>query len=138
MDCILNRFGGGLRSVTVDCLRLHDSSFVTNFLGEQIQELNLFKGSCLSHEVLASIGRTCPNLRVLVLELAGGDSPEMFKRNLTHMLNSCSCLESLCIKIRGTELDANGFQSMELTQPDSASLSVQGLLVSLCRVYRLS
>ncbi|KAL7217339.1 hypothetical protein ACSBR1_029104 [Camellia fascicularis] len=94
LDCILNRFGGGLRSVTVDCLRLHDSSFVTNFLGEQIQELNLFKGSFLSHQVLASIGRTCPNLRVLVLELAGGDSPEMFKRNLTHMLNSCSCLEN--------------------------------------------
>ncbi|CAL5402565.1 unnamed protein product [Camellia sinensis] len=94
LDCILNRFGGGLRSLTVDCLRLHDSSFVTNLLGEQIQELNLFKGSFLSHEVLASIGRTCPNLRVLVLELAGGDSPEMFKRNLTHMLNSCSWLEN--------------------------------------------
>ncbi|CAL5377932.1 unnamed protein product [Camellia sinensis] len=116
--------------VTVDCLRLHDSSFVTNFLGEQIQELNLFKGSCLSHEVLASIRRTCPNLRVLVLELAGGDSPEMFKRNLTHMLNSCSCLEALCIKIRGTELDANGFQSMELSLPKTVKvLKLQPLLI---------
>ncbi|GMP64834.1 hypothetical protein CsSME_00025916 [Camellia sinensis var. sinensis] len=130
LDCILNRFGGGLRSLTVDCLRLHDSSFVTNLLGEQIQELNLFKGSFLSHEVLASIGRTCPNLRVLVLELAGGDSPEMFKRNLTHMLNSCSWLESLCIKIRGTELDANGFQSMKLSLPKTVKvLKLQPLLI---------
>ncbi|XP_057464603.1 F-box protein At-B [Actinidia eriantha] len=120
----------GLKSLTLDCLRLGDSS-VCSFLGDHIQELNLLKGLSLSYHVLASIGRRCPNLRVLGLELIGRNSPKMFKRNLLVMLKSLSYLESLCIKVRGTELDdAYGFQSIELSLPKTIKiLKLQPLLV---------
>ncbi|KAA8527140.1 hypothetical protein F0562_008631 [Nyssa sinensis] len=120
LNHILYRFRG-LKSITLDCLHLDDFS-VTSFLGAHIQELNLLKGSSLSYQLLASIGQRCPNLRVLVLELAGHDSPDIFKMNLAQLLKGCLYLESLCIKIRGTELDANGFQSIELFLPRNVKL----------------
>ncbi|KAL6975106.1 Dynein regulatory complex subunit 6 [Sarracenia purpurea var. burkii] len=61
LNRVVYRFRG-LKSVTLDCLRLDDSS-ISNLLGEHIQELNLLKGALLSYRVLASIGRRCPNLR---------------------------------------------------------------------------
>ncbi|CAA2993836.1 Hypothetical predicted protein [Olea europaea subsp. europaea] len=61
-----------LKRVAIDCLRLHESS-VTIILGPHIQKLNL--------------------LRILVLELEGETSPEIFKKNLVEMLKSILCLE---------------------------------------------
>ncbi|KAE9456660.1 hypothetical protein C3L33_11468, partial [Rhododendron williamsianum] len=128
LEHILHRCSA-LKRVTVDCLRLGDSS-VRSFLGEQIEELNLLKGSSLSYQVLFSIGRKCPNLRVLVVELAGWDVPKIFTRCFMHMLNRCSYLESLCIKIRGSELDASGFRSSVLSVPNTVKvLKLQPLLI---------
>ncbi|KAF7146128.1 hypothetical protein RHSIM_Rhsim04G0006800 [Rhododendron simsii] len=128
LEHILHRCSA-LKRVTVDCLRLGDSS-VCSFLGEQIEELNLLKGSSLSYQVLFSIGRKCPNLRVLVVELAGWDVPKIFTRCFMHLLNRCSYLESLCIKIRGSELDASGFLSSVLSVPNTVKvLKLQPLLI---------
>lgn len=120
LNQILHRFREP-KSITVDCLRLNNYS-VTNFLGQNVQELKLLKGSSLSSQILASIGQACPNLRVLVLELAGNNSPEKFNSELVQLLEGCLYLESLCIKIRGTELDANGFCSIELFLPKSVKV----------------
>lgn len=52
----------GMSSLTINCLRLHDSSLV-DFLGPHLLELNLFCCSLLSYQFLAVIGKLCPNLR---------------------------------------------------------------------------
>ncbi|KAK2971958.1 hypothetical protein RJ640_004978 [Escallonia rubra] len=106
--CIMLGFSG-LSALTVDCLRLVDSS-VNNLLGSHLRELNLLKCCSLSYHVLASVGQNCPNLRVLVLELVGRNSPALFQGKLVELLEGCLYLESLSIKIRGTEHDLNFFQ----------------------------
>ncbi|XP_042513762.1 F-box protein At-B-like [Macadamia integrifolia] len=55
--------------------------------------------------------------RVLVLEIGGQSLPQVFKENLSQMLKGCAKLETLNLKIRGTELDADGFESIELVLP---------------------
>ncbi|KAL0310887.1 UNVERIFIED_CONTAM: F-box protein At-B [Sesamum angustifolium] len=85
----------GAKTVTIDCLHLDDCS-VVSVLGPHIQELNLLKCASLSYDVLASIGEKCPNLRILVLELAGESSPEIFRRNLIKMLKKFLYLEVKC------------------------------------------
>ncbi|XAR67298.1 hypothetical protein NMG60_11002002 [Bertholletia excelsa] len=104
--------------VTLDCLRLDDSS-VSNLLGEHIQELTLLKGSSLSYQVLASIAQKCPNLRVLELELVGCGRLEIEKSYsmFMYMLHCCSYLESLSVKIRETEATSNFLQSLRLFLP---------------------
>lgn len=111
----------GLKSLTLNCLRL-DNSSVGIFLGSHLQELIMLSCSLLSYQLLSSIGETCPNLRVLMLELAEQDSPEVFKSNLAQMLSGCLYLESLSIKIRGIDVDANAFQSIELFLPKSVKI----------------
>ncbi|KAL8505368.1 hypothetical protein ACS0TY_016560 [Phlomoides rotata] len=106
----------GLRSVTIDCLLLDDFSIIS-ILGPHIQELNLLKCASLSYYVLPSIGEKCPNLRMLVLELSGKSSPEIFKRNLIEMLKNLLYLEHLSIKIRGTESYEYDLASVELFLP---------------------
>ncbi|XP_062168587.1 F-box protein At-B isoform X1 [Alnus glutinosa] len=106
----------GLNCLTLNCLRLDDSS-LGRFLGPHLQELNLLSCSLLSYQILASIGETCPNLRVLMLELVEQESPEVFKSNLARMLSGCLYLESLCLKIRGTDVDASAFQSVQFFLP---------------------
>lgn len=81
-----------LKTITLDCLRL-DDTYVTNVLGSHVEELKLLKCSSLSSRVLAAIGTCCPNLRLLVLELADTGQPNMFNRNLAHLLRGCSHLE---------------------------------------------
>ncbi|KAJ9163120.1 hypothetical protein P3X46_022823 [Hevea brasiliensis] len=110
--------GGTLKlsTLTLNCRRLQDSC-LTLFLGEQLQQLSLFFCSYLSYGFLASIGEKCPFLRVLMLEFADQGSPHLFKKNLASMLSKCRLLECLCLKIRGTEVDANAFHSIECFLP---------------------
>ncbi|KAL3508293.1 hypothetical protein ACH5RR_027694 [Cinchona calisaya] len=117
LNHILYRYRG-LRSITIDCLRLENSA-VMGILGAHIQELILLKGCLLSYSILASVGRSCPNLRVLTLELVGEQLPELFKKNLIEMLKSFIHLESLSLKIRGTELDVYDLDSIQLFFPRS-------------------
>ncbi|KAL8147019.1 hypothetical protein AgCh_004655 [Apium graveolens] len=107
-----------LKTITVDCLHLVDTD-VTNILGAHIEELKLLKCSSLSSNVLASIGNCCPNLRLLVLELIDTGNPGIFNSNLDQLLQGCSRLESLCIKIRGLKDYADGFRSIQLHLPES-------------------
>ncbi|KAL5735498.1 hypothetical protein ACOSP7_029971 [Xanthoceras sorbifolium] len=117
-----------IRSLTLNCLRLRDHS-LCHFLTPSIQELNLWCCSLLSYQILASIGHNCPNLRMLMLELADKDSPDVFTRNLAVMLNRCFYLESLSLKIRGTEVDASSFQSIEFYLPKTIkTLKLQPML----------
>ncbi|KAI9186558.1 hypothetical protein LWI28_018541 [Acer negundo] len=67
-----------ITSLTLNYLRLLDHS-LCHFLTLSIQQLNLWCCSSLSYQILASIGNNCPNLRVLVLELADKDSPDVFR-----------------------------------------------------------
>ncbi|KAM7499077.1 hypothetical protein LguiA_023491 [Lonicera macranthoides] len=121
LNRILSRFGE-LKSVAVDCLRLIDSSILL-LLGTHLHQLNLFKCSSLSYQLVASIGHLCPNLRVLVLEMTtSGGSPNLFNTNLVLLLERCLYLESLSIKIRGTELDEDGFESIELFLPKTLKI----------------
>ncbi|KAI3466357.1 hypothetical protein Pfo_023020 [Paulownia fortunei] len=106
----------GVKSVTIDCLHLDDCS-VISILGPHMEELNLLKCASLSYHVLASIGEKCPNLRILVLELAGESSPEIFRRNLIKMLKKFLYLECLSMKVRGTERDAYDLACVDLFLP---------------------
>ncbi|KAL6203607.1 hypothetical protein ACLB2K_027307 [Fragaria x ananassa] len=89
----------GVSSLTLNCLRLNDSS-LAGFLGKNLQELNLLCCSLMSYRVFVSIGEACPHLRALVLESVDLESPEAFKTNLDKMLDGCLCLESLSVKLR--------------------------------------
>ncbi|KAI3769073.1 hypothetical protein L6452_00169 [Arctium lappa] len=107
-DGIIRRFGK-IEKITVDCLRLNDAS-IRSFLGPDVEELILLKCSSLSYRLLSSIGRTCPNLRVLTLEFSGFiDKSAVFDLNLEGSLGSCRFLESLQIKVRGGEINEYGF-----------------------------
>ncbi|KAG8365212.1 hypothetical protein BUALT_Bualt18G0080900 [Buddleja alternifolia] len=110
-----------VKSVTIDCLRLDDYS-VISILGPRIQELNLLKCTSFSSEVLASIGEKCPNLRILVLELAGDGSSEIFRRNLMKMLKRFNYLEHLSIKVRQTERDEYDLASIVHFLPETLKL----------------
>ncbi|KAH9804588.1 F-box protein At-B [Citrus sinensis] len=119
-----------LCSLTLNCLRLQDHSLCA-FLTPRIRELNLWCCSSLSYQILASIGHNCPNLRVLMLELADKESPHLFENNLAIMLTSCLQLESLSLKIRGfgVEVDACAFQSIIFFLPITIkSLKLQPVL----------
>ncbi|KAK2639951.1 hypothetical protein Ddye_027746 [Dipteronia dyeriana] len=119
-----------LTSLTLNCLRLLDHS-LCHFLTPSIQQLNLWCCSLLSYQILASIGNNCPNLRVLVLELADKGSTDVFRSNLAIMLNRCFYLESLSLKIRGTEVDANSFQLIEFFLPKTiTTLKLKPMLES--------
>nr|XP_043618754.1 F-box protein At-B-like [Erigeron canadensis] len=107
-DGIVKRFGK-IKNITLDCLRINDDS-VRRFLGSDVEELVLLKCSSLSYSLLASIGSSCCNLRVLTLEFSGViDKSAAFALNFEGSLRSCLCLESLRIKIRGGEIDDYGF-----------------------------
>ncbi|XP_059666625.1 F-box protein At-B [Cornus florida] len=123
LNHILHRFRG-LKTVTLDCLRLDDSSIsrLLNLLGAHVQELTLLKCSSLSYGVLASIGQSCPNLRVLAVELASWDLLKIFRGDLVPMLGGCSYLESLCIKIRATEFYPNGLQYIQHFLPKTVKV----------------
>ncbi|KAL9159888.1 hypothetical protein ABFS82_08G164000 [Erythranthe guttata] len=118
----------GVKSVTIDCLHLNDSSVISSILRPPLQELNLLNCASLSYQILASIGDKCPNLRILVVEFAGKNSPDFFRRNLIEMLKNLIYLEHLSIKIRGTEVDAYDLSSIDLFLPKALkSLKLQPL-----------
>ncbi|KAF5730416.1 hypothetical protein HS088_TW19G00005 [Tripterygium wilfordii] len=104
----------GLRSVSINCRLLYDSSLFL-LLGPNLRELNLLCCSFISYEFLAHIGQRCPNLRMIMLQLVAKDSLDVFRTNLAKMLSSCSYLESLCLKIRGIEV--SDFKSIEFSLP---------------------
>ncbi|KAI5321466.1 hypothetical protein L3X38_030537 [Prunus dulcis] len=128
---ILNSIVGGCRglhSLTLNCLHLDNLSLGV-ILGTHLQELNLLSCSLLSYQVFTSIGEACPNLRVLVLELVDQCSTEAFKTNLDQMLNGCLCLESFSLKIRGRDVGANAFQSIDFFLPSALkSMKLQSVL----------
>ncbi|KAF6145981.1 hypothetical protein GIB67_033340 [Kingdonia uniflora] len=87
------------KSLTLNCFRLPGSS-IAPFLTPNLHQLGLLKCSLLSSHFLVSIGQSCPNLRVLVLEILDHDPPQVLKHNLRQMLKGCSHLESLSLKLR--------------------------------------
>ncbi|PHT44152.1 hypothetical protein CQW23_18177 [Capsicum baccatum] len=95
----------GTKSLTIGCLRMRNDSSIINILGEHIEDLSLLKCTHLSYDILHAIGERCPNLRSLLIEFAGCDAPELFKRKLAEMLQKVPLLESLSITIRGTSRD---------------------------------
>ncbi|BFG33673.1 hypothetical protein CerSpe_199470 [Prunus speciosa] len=118
----------GLHSLTLNCLHLDNLSLGV-ILVPHLQELNLLSCSLLSYQVFTSIGEACPNLRVLVLELVDQCSTEAFKTNLDQMLNGCLCLESFSLKIRGGDVGANAFQSIDFFLPSALkSMKLQSVL----------
>ncbi|KAJ6828674.1 F-box protein At-B [Iris pallida] len=89
-----------LRSLTLDCSRLNDTS-IQYFLKEHLQELVLFKCSHFSSHIFTAIGERCPELRLLTLEVVNHselESPDACKEALDLMAKGCLHLESLCIK----------------------------------------
>ncbi|XP_010534842.1 PREDICTED: F-box protein At-B-like [Tarenaya hassleriana] len=120
----------GLRTLTVNCLRL-DAAAIGRVLGPHLRELHLLRCSLLSSSVLTSIGQSCPNLRVLTLELADQDSPLLFQANLAQLLSGCLYLESLQLKVRGVLVDATTFQSIRFFLPETVKvLRLQPVLES--------
>ncbi|KAL1563035.1 F-box protein At-B-like [Salvia divinorum] len=113
--CIAPRLTA-VKSVTIDCLKVDECS-IDSILGPHLQELNLLKCPSLSYHVLLSIGEKCPNLRNLVLELAGKNAPENFRKSFVKMLQNLLYLEHLSIKVRGTEIDAYSLTSFDLFLP---------------------
>ncbi|PHT26270.1 hypothetical protein CQW23_34109 [Capsicum baccatum] len=95
----------GTKSLTIGCLRMRNDSSIINILGEHIEDLSLLKCTHLSYDILRAIGERCPNLRSLLIEFAGCDAPELFKRKLAEMLQKVPLLESLSITIQGTSRD---------------------------------
>ncbi|PHU12848.1 hypothetical protein BC332_19778 [Capsicum chinense] len=95
----------GAKSLTIECLRMRNDSSIINILGEHIEVLSLLKCTHLSYDILRAIGERRPNLRSLLIEFAGCDAPELFKRKLAEMLQKVPLLESLSITIRGTSRD---------------------------------
>ncbi|KAK3024343.1 hypothetical protein RJ639_043025 [Escallonia herrerae] len=116
LNHIICRFSG-LSALTVDCIRLIDSS-VNNFLGPHLRELNLLKCCSLSYHVLASVGHNCPNLRCTILSVVPFIISAILMKcvllpcdsALVNSSNLVLLLQSLSIKIRGTEHDLNFFQ----------------------------
>ncbi|KAI3409353.1 uncharacterized protein J3R85_019427, partial [Psidium guajava] len=101
----------GITSLTVNCLRVNYRA-LDGFLGPHILELNLFCCTAMSPSALGSIGRKCPNLRVLMLECSECGSFDEFVGNFHQMLSCCVHLESLCLKIKGVEGPAYVFSSV--------------------------
>ncbi|XP_057795205.1 F-box protein At-B [Salvia miltiorrhiza] len=124
VSCIAPRLGA-VKSVTIDCLKVYECSIVS-ILGPHLLELNLLKCPWLSYHVLPSIGEKCPNLRNLVLELAGKNAPEIFRKSFVKMLQNLLYLEHLSIKVRGTESDAYSLTYVDLFLPKTLkSLKLQ-------------
>ncbi|XP_050204099.1 F-box protein At-B [Mercurialis annua] len=108
-------------SLALNCQRLHESC-LTRFLTRQLRQLSLSRCSLFTYQIFISIGQNCPFLRVLMLELTDQGLPDILSINIGYMLRRCIYLESLCIKIRGTKIDVNAFQSVELFLPKTVKI----------------
>ncbi|KAJ0500983.1 putative leucine-rich repeat domain superfamily [Helianthus annuus] len=105
-----------INKITLDCLRLHDSS-ITNLLGPDLEELILLKCSSLSYKLLSSVGKYCPNLRVLTLEFSGNNHKSAVSDlNFRDSFVNCQHLESVIIKIRGEEVVDYGYMLLGIYQ----------------------
>ncbi|GKD67862.1 F-box domain, cyclin-like protein [Tanacetum coccineum] len=107
-DGITRRFRN-IKKVTLDCHRLNASS-VGSILGPHVEELILLKCGSLTFELFPLIGETCPNLRVLTLEISGfmDKYAQIMIVNLGGSVASCRYLESLRVKVCGGEIDRFG------------------------------
>ncbi|KAG9448884.1 hypothetical protein H6P81_008849 [Aristolochia fimbriata] len=95
-----------LRSLTLDCRRLNDSS-IRIFTKGHLQELVLLKCSHFSSLLLAAIGESCPNLKTLKLGMVRRtvDEPSlMYEEGFSVILKVCSQLETFSVKLQ----DRNG------------------------------
>ncbi|PWA76458.1 F-box domain, cyclin-like protein [Artemisia annua] len=99
-DGITKRFRN-LKKITLDCLRLNDST-VGSILGPHIEELILLKCCSRFSKLFTRIPETCPNLRVLTLEISG--FIDKFAQLMNVNLASCRYLESLRVKVRGGKI----------------------------------
>ncbi|CAN4102536.1 unnamed protein product [Withania somnifera] len=107
----------GAKSITIDCLQMNNDSSIINILDEHIKDLSLLKCSSLSYDILSAVGERCPNLRSLLIEFAGCESPDLFIQKFTEMLHKVSLLESLSIKIRETAFNIFDIQPLVLFLP---------------------
>ncbi|GJU37147.1 F-box domain, cyclin-like protein [Tanacetum coccineum] len=107
-DGITRRFRN-IKKVTLDCHRLNASS-VGSILGPHVEELILLKCGSLTFELFPLIGETCPNLRVLTLEISGfmDKYAQIMIVNLGGSVASCRYLESLRVKVRGGDIKKFG------------------------------
>ncbi|PHT27095.1 hypothetical protein CQW23_33302 [Capsicum baccatum] len=96
----------GAKSLTIECLRMRNDSSIIKILGEHIEDLGLHKCTHLSYDILHAIGERCPNLRSLLIEFAGCDAPELFKRKLAEMLQKVPLLEQTDARLFVLWLDA--------------------------------
>ncbi|GKD30488.1 F-box domain, cyclin-like protein [Tanacetum coccineum] len=82
-----------------------------SFLGSHVEELVLLNYSVPYEDVLLGyIGKACPNLRVLKLEVSVLMGQfKTFEYNLQCLLESCRRIESLCVKVRGVKVNEDGF-----------------------------
>ncbi|XP_076905862.1 F-box protein At-B-like [Bidens hawaiensis] len=114
-DGVISKFGL-IKNITLDCLRLNDASIIS-ILGPHIQELILLKCSSVSFKLLTTIGKLCPNLRILTLEFSGFNrKSKVFDLNFRGSFAKCQRLESLKIKIRGGEVDDYAFMLLGIYQ----------------------
>ncbi|XP_058113093.1 F-box protein At-B isoform X2 [Magnolia sinica] len=103
-----------LKSLTLDCSRL-DSSSISIFTKDHLQEVVLLKCSLPCTSVFASIGEHCPNIRVFTLEMVSRavlEPSHICKEKLAQMLKGCSHVE-----FRGADCDPGVFESIELFLP---------------------
>ncbi|KAI7752127.1 hypothetical protein M8C21_031651, partial [Ambrosia artemisiifolia] len=114
-DIVITSFGK-IKKIKLDCLRLRDSS-ITSFLGPDIEQLILLKCSSLSYKLIASIGKFCPNLRVLTLEFSSHNPKSaVFDLKFRGALENCRHLESVRIMICGGEVKDYGFMLLGIYQ----------------------
>ncbi|XXG72285.1 hypothetical protein AAC387_Pa07g1419 [Persea americana] len=123
LDRILNE-NKVLKSLTLDCSRLNDSS-ISIFVKDHLQELVLLKCSLLLSLLFTSIGEKCSSLRVFTLEMARQavlEPSHICKEKLAQMLKGCLYLESLCIKIRDPDCDPAVFESVGIVLPKTIKI----------------
>ncbi|XP_039144835.1 F-box protein At-B [Dioscorea cayenensis subsp. rotundata] len=90
-----------LRSLTLDCTQLEDSS-IEVFAKEHLEEIVLLKCLMFSSYIFIAIGMKCHNLRRLTLEMLALDECESLdtcNKDFSQMLRRCSCLEFLWVKL---------------------------------------
>ncbi|KAB1214979.1 F-box protein At-B [Morella rubra] len=83
----------GLKSVTLNCLRLEDSS-VGIFLGAHLEELSMLSCSLLSYKLLAFIGQSCPTIRQCAS--IGSQMSRPLRGPGTIVASKCSVTTYLC------------------------------------------
>ncbi|XP_073014263.1 F-box protein At-B [Typha latifolia] len=121
---ILNRVLSGnniLRSLTLDCSRLDDSS-INTFAKEHLHELSLLRCSMFSSYIFLAIGEKCPNLRLFAVDMVHpneNEPPSVCGKAIAQLFKGCLYLESVSIKFQLQFPLSGYFESIQLVLPKS-------------------